>query len=189
MMSLSGQSVYLLDVLIVWFCLLAVSQAYVNFALNKPAYHLYPALVIGVDTYDANRLQGTLCYKDDNFTRDTVPAVFTTTCPVHGQYVIYYNERLQGVTYPDDYYVFVNIALCEVEVYGCPRGFYGTNCSNACPDTNCYCHIETGTCQGCKPGFQGYLCKLACDSGWMDWSLLSKRLPVWIVRTRLYWCM
>ncbi|XP_065938052.1 multiple epidermal growth factor-like domains protein 10 [Magallana gigas] len=237
-MSLSGQSVYLLDVLTVWFCLLAVSQAYVNVALNKPAYHLYPAP--GVDRFDASnavdgrksdlsgpggqcavsytaknatwwvnltsiysihhiniyfgtdndlrnfrfvltkfilgfsvyvsnttdRLQGTLCYKDDNSTVETMPTVFTTTCPVHGQYVIYYNERRSGVTYPDGYYYFVSIALCEVEVYGCPSGFYGTNCSNACPDTNCYCHIETGTCQGCKPGFQGYLCTLACDSGW-----------------------
>uniref|UniRef100_A0A8W8ML37 Uncharacterized protein n=1 Tax=Magallana gigas TaxID=29159 RepID=A0A8W8ML37_MAGGI len=43
--------------------------------------------------------------------------------------------------------------------YGCPGGFYGPNCSNTCPDTNCYCHLETGTCQGCKPGYQGYLCK------------------------------
>uniref|UniRef100_A0A8W8NWE5 Multiple epidermal growth factor-like domains 10 n=1 Tax=Magallana gigas TaxID=29159 RepID=A0A8W8NWE5_MAGGI len=53
-----------------------------------------------------------------------------------------------------------------MEVYGCPGGFYGANCSNACPDTNCYCHLETGTCQGCKPGYQGYLCKSACGRGY-----------------------
>uniref|UniRef100_A0A8W8P3I5 SRCR domain-containing protein n=1 Tax=Magallana gigas TaxID=29159 RepID=A0A8W8P3I5_MAGGI len=52
-----------------------------------------------------------------------------------------------------------------MEVYGCPGGFYGANCSIACPDTNCYCHLETGTCQGCKPGYQGYLCKSACEKG------------------------
>lgn len=45
-------------------------------------------------------------------------------------------------------------------VIGCPGGFYGTNCSIACPYTNCYCHIETGTCQFCQPGYQSYLCKL-----------------------------
>ncbi|XP_065926929.1 uncharacterized protein [Magallana gigas] len=43
MVSLFGHSVYHLGVLTVWFCLLAVSQAaYVNVALNKPAYLQYP---------------------------------------------------------------------------------------------------------------------------------------------------
>ncbi|XP_052690988.1 cell death abnormality protein 1-like [Crassostrea angulata] len=123
---------------------------------------------LGFSVYVSNttdRLQGTLCYKDDNFTALTIPAVFTTTCPVHGQYVIYYNERRPGVTYPRGYSTDVNSNLCEVEVYGCPGGFYGPNCSNACPDTNCYCHLETGTCQGCKPGYQGFLCKSVCGRG------------------------
>lgn len=65
-----------------------------------------------------NRLQGTLCFKDDNFTLDTIPAVFTTICPVHGQYVIYYNERLQGVIYPVEYSNDIASVLCEIEVYG-----------------------------------------------------------------------
>uniref|UniRef100_K1Q3Y1 Multiple epidermal growth factor-like domains 10 n=1 Tax=Magallana gigas TaxID=29159 RepID=K1Q3Y1_MAGGI len=124
---------------------------------------------LGFSVYVSNttdRLQGTLCYKDDNFTALTIPSVFTTVCPVHGQYVIYYNERLPGVIYPRGYSTTVDINLCEVEVYGCPGGFYGANCSNACPDTNCYCHLETGTCQGCKPGYQGYLCKSACGRGY-----------------------
>ena len=45
---------------------------------------------------------------------------------------------------------------------GCPvPGVYGTNCSIPCPDVNCrYCHIETGACQGCKPGYQGHHCEL-----------------------------
>ncbi|XP_052690987.1 angiopoietin-1 receptor-like [Crassostrea angulata] len=124
---------------------------------------------LGFSVYVSNttdRTQGTLCYKDDNFTLHTIPAVFTTTCPVHGQYVIYYNERRPGVTYPRGYSTDVVSNLCEVEVYGCPGGFYGPYCSNACPDTNCYCHLETGTCQGCIPGYQGYLCKSACDRGY-----------------------
>lgn len=61
---------------------------------------------------------GSMCFKDDNFTIETIPAVFTTTCPVHGQYVIYYNERLVGVNYPDNYHYSVMNNLCEVEVYG-----------------------------------------------------------------------
>eukprot|EP00105_Crassostrea_gigas_P007522 XP_011421800.1 PREDICTED: uncharacterized protein LOC105324433 [Crassostrea gigas] len=122
-------------------------------------------LVLGFSVYVSNttdRLQGTLCYKDDNFTRETIPAVFTTICPVHGQYVIYYIERLPGVTHPDIYSEYAASLLCEVEVYGCPAtGYFGSNCSIPCPDVNCqYCHIETGTCQGCKPGYQGHRCKL-----------------------------
>ncbi|XP_052691406.1 cell death abnormality protein 1-like [Crassostrea angulata] len=239
MMSLSGNSVYPHDVLAVWLCLLTVSQAYVNVALNKPAYLQYPygdydrydasnavdgrksdlsgvgdqcavsdrrqtatwwvnlttihsihhttiyfvtnnqplgpsnwrtKNFLGFSVYVSNttdRLQGTLCYKDDNFTLDTIPAVFTTTCPVHGQYVIYYNERLPGVTYPRDYSDTVYTALCEVEVYGCPAtGYFGSNCSVPCTDVNCqYCHIETGTCQGCKPGYKGHRCEITCERG------------------------
>ena len=44
---------------------------------------------------------------------------------------------------------------------GCPTpGFYGVSCSIPCPDPNCrYCHIETGVCLGCKPGYQGHQCE------------------------------
>lgn len=55
---------------------------------------------------------------------------------------------------------FLEMLVTYFLFIGCPGGFYGTNCSIACPDTNCYCHIETGTCQVCKPGYQGYLCTL-----------------------------
>ncbi|XP_052695888.1 uncharacterized protein LOC128174360 [Crassostrea angulata] len=77
--------------------------------------------LLGFSVYVSNttdRSQGTLCFKDDNFTTNTMPHVFTTNCAVHGQYVIYYNERLPGVAYPDGYDSIVSINLCEVEVYG-----------------------------------------------------------------------
>ncbi|XP_065942297.1 uncharacterized protein [Magallana gigas] len=124
--------------------------------------------VLGFSVYVSNttdKSQGTLCFKDDNFSINTIPPVFTTNCFIHGQYVIYYNERLPGVVYPDDYYGYVWIVLCEVEVYGCQEtGFYGSNCSIPCPDVNCqYCHIETGYSQCCKPGYQGHQCELACN--------------------------
>ncbi|XP_065935194.1 uncharacterized protein [Magallana gigas] len=76
---------------------------------------------LGFSVYVSNttdRSQGTLCFKDNTFTIKTIPPVFTTNCFVHGQYVIYYNERLPGVVYPDGYKSYVWIDLCEVEVYG-----------------------------------------------------------------------
>lgn len=75
-----------------------------------------------------NRLNGTLCFKDTHYTQDTIPSVVTVVCPVHGQYVIYYNERLSEKTYPDDYHLTAENNICEIEVYGCPAtGCYGSN--------------------------------------------------------------
>lgn len=63
-------------------------------------------------------LGGTLCFKDNNFTKSTIPAVLNISCPVYGQYVIYYNERLPGVVYPDGYSAYAFAEICELEVYG-----------------------------------------------------------------------
>ncbi|XP_078327385.1 uncharacterized protein LOC111112168 isoform X1 [Crassostrea virginica] len=114
-----------------------------------------------------NKSEGTLCFKDTNYTVNTIPPVINISCPMHGQYVIYYNERLSWTSFPSDGYRYAFNELCEFEVYGCPiPGVYGTNCSMPCPDSNCrYCHIETGACQGCKPGYQGHRCELECNDG------------------------
>ncbi|XP_056002110.1 multiple epidermal growth factor-like domains protein 11 [Ostrea edulis] len=123
---------------------------------------------LGFSLYVSNttdRTRGKLCFHDTSYTTTTIPAVLNVTCPVHGQYVIYYNERLPGVTYPSGYDQYAFNELCEVEVYGCPvPGYFGPDCSFPYPDTNCrYCHIETGACQGCKLGYQGHQCELPCS--------------------------
>ena len=76
---------------------------------------------LGFSLYVSNtteRSKGKLCFKDTSFTRDTIPPVFTVTCPVQGQYVIYYNERSQNKTYPDEYSTYAYNEICEVEVFG-----------------------------------------------------------------------
>lgn len=64
---------------------------------------------------------GILCYKDG----PALPLLdFNTNCITNGRYVIFYNERLDGVVYPAEYetrYVFTE--LCEVIVDG-KRTYY-----------------------------------------------------------------
>ena len=57
-----------------------------------------------------------LCYHNET----SVPSLnFTATCVSFGRYVIFYNERLDGVNYPEGYEVWgVFTELCEVIVYG-----------------------------------------------------------------------
>ena len=76
---------------------------------------------LGFSVYVSNttdRLEGKLCFKDTIYNTSTIPSVFNTTCRVRGQYVIYYNERLTNVTYPEDYHEYAFNEICELEVYG-----------------------------------------------------------------------
>ncbi|XP_052695522.1 multiple epidermal growth factor-like domains protein 10 [Crassostrea angulata] len=109
----------------------------------------------------------TLCYKDG---AQLPPLNFTAVCTVNGRYVIYYNERLHGDTYPDRY-EFENVftELCEVIVLGCNNAsVYGKNCDTPCP-LNCKdstCHIKSGSCFTCKLGWIGIYCEAKCKEGW-----------------------
>ena len=80
----------------------------------------YASRFLGFSLYisnTTNKLDGVLCFKDSNFTLSTIPAVFNTTCSVHGQYVIYYNERKYPGPHPP-YSQYVYSEICELEVYG-----------------------------------------------------------------------
>lgn len=58
----------------------------------------------------------TLCYKNGPH---LPPLNFTSICIEYGRYVIFYNERLDGVTYPEGYELYnVFTELCEVLVQG-----------------------------------------------------------------------
>uniref|UniRef100_A0A8W8NWT5 Scavenger receptor class F member 2 n=2 Tax=Magallana gigas TaxID=29159 RepID=A0A8W8NWT5_MAGGI len=126
----------------------------------------------GFSLYVSNTgvIQGSrLCYK--NGPHDHLPPLnFTAICPESGRYVIFYNERYAGVTYPTGFELEnVFTELCEVIVKGCRNtGYYGRNCDSPCP-TNCKdstCHIQSGACFMCKPGWTDIHCNKKCGDGW-----------------------
>ena len=64
-----------------------------------------------------NKEDGVLCFRDTHYTRATIPTPVNITCPSHGRYVIYNNDRTPH-PYPEWYSKYAWIELCEVEVYG-----------------------------------------------------------------------
>eukprot|EP00105_Crassostrea_gigas_P044967 XP_019929115.1 PREDICTED: multiple epidermal growth factor-like domains protein 10 [Crassostrea gigas] len=112
------------------------------------------------------RKDGVLCFKDNYFTKYTIPSVITLNCTHHGRYVIYYNNRTSS-SKPSDYSEYAYNELCEFEVYGCPTSYYfGEKCSLTC-SSNCKyrrCHIETGHCFGCIARYQGSMCEHPCQN-------------------------
>ncbi|XP_061188715.1 multiple epidermal growth factor-like domains protein 10 [Saccostrea echinata] len=107
-----------------------------------------------------------LCY---NHTGPDLPDLNVTgVCATFGRYVIFYNERVPGVTYPGNQ-LYTYTQLCEVIVHGCERDdAYGNFCNETCP-TNCQerrCYITNGTCSGCIDGWIGEKCFDACPSGY-----------------------
>lgn len=73
----------------------------------------------GFSLYVSNTVDisgSTPCYKDGP---NLPPLNFSTVCIDHGRYVIFYNERLDGVIYPDGYELLnVYTEFCEVIIQG-----------------------------------------------------------------------
>ncbi|XP_056002460.1 receptor-type tyrosine-protein phosphatase alpha-like isoform X2 [Ostrea edulis] len=107
-----------------------------------------------------------LCHKDEP--PGLPPLDFNTTCIGYSQYFMFYNERLDGVTY-DGYESPTFTELCEVIVEGCKKpGVYGSNCNLTCPVTckEQRCNIVNGTCFHCMPGWMGAFCENKCPARW-----------------------
>ena len=82
--------------------------------------NVYYSSFLGFSVYisnTTNKEDGVLCFRDTKYSGVTIPNPVNITCPHHGRYVIYYNNRTH-TPYPDGYSAFVWTALCEVEVYG-----------------------------------------------------------------------
>ncbi|XP_062587449.1 multiple epidermal growth factor-like domains protein 11 isoform X2 [Saccostrea cucullata] len=138
---------------------------------NLPHPSPYVPRLAGFFLYVSNtssREDSHLCFHEIQKVNGTPSENQTTKCPVHGQYVIFYNERKSGVKYPSYYSNYAFNELCELQVFGCERaGFYGENCNLPCSNTcqNSLCHIHTGECYGCVPGYQGSRCEQLCSTG------------------------
>uniref|UniRef100_K1QG44 Scavenger receptor class F member 2 n=1 Tax=Magallana gigas TaxID=29159 RepID=K1QG44_MAGGI len=126
------------------------------------------SLVINIIVISALRLRrrdmqiSTLCYKDGP---ELPPLNFTTTCPEYGRYVIFYNERLDRVIYPDGYELTnAYTELCEVIVEECPYGNFGMDCKELCAGhclNNETCDHVSGLClNGCHDGYIGKYCNI-----------------------------
>lgn len=63
-------------------------------------------------------MDGIICYYDKYYIIYILFVVMDIICVVVGWYVIFYNERINGLKYLKGYSLYVFVDFCEVEVYG-----------------------------------------------------------------------
>lgn len=89
------------------------------------------------------------CYKDPG---NVQPNIITEVdCEKIARYIwIYQSNKADRDRCP-------MLEICEVQIFGCEKGYYGKNCSNKCEHckNNTSCGIRSGRCDdlGCAKGY------------------------------------